>query len=315
MGCWHGTCGVSNLPIHHGDKVMTLVIKVPLPRKIENQSGACYANEFAAPVTLAFEAEYDDYGLVENVKENIITEKIKEIFKREGLESLKDILRKIERDEYYVEEGHGEGTAFGLWMCHKHVWDSLTKDPELRSGWREEHPYYHFREAFGEWFDLVKAYKVAEDAYFEDIRKGRPANETPADTIKREPCKSYFDLKHKIEQNPFNDCTGAGYGSGRVAVRKYGEMLKDLIAEGRAKDDADVVALVDAMCELKAMHIAMESLRKIWFPQSGKGSQSSPYGWYKKLWDASERVVKQYDKVLCEENVMDDDHDIYKYWD
>lgn len=313
MGCWHGTCGVSNLPIHHGDKVMALVIKVPLPKKIEHQSGSSYANAFAAPITLAFEAEYNDYGMVEKIKKGIVTEGVLKTFE---VKDLTKLLKKMERDEYYWEkEGQGFGTAYGLWMCHKHVWDSLTKDPELRSGWRDEHPYHHYRDAFDEWYEAVKAYKVAEEAYYEDLRGDRDPRETPADRIKREPCKTYFDLKHKIEQNPFNDCTGAGYGSGRVAVRTYGEMLKDLIAEGKAKDDPDVVALVNAMCELKAMHCAMESLRKIWFPQSGKGSQSSAFGWYKKLWDASERVVKQYDKVLCEENLMDEDHDIYKYWD
>ena len=313
MGCWNGTCGVSNLPIHHGDKVMALIIKVPLPKKIDNQSGACYANEFAAPVTLAFEGVYNDYGMVEKIKTNLITDSIIKDF---GVTDLYKLLKNIERDEQYSSDPYSKNAAYGLWMCHKHVWDVLTRDPELKSGWEKTHPYHYYLDAFKEWYELTKKYEPVEKAYFLDLKdRVKNKEENIDETMKREVVRHYFDLKNAIEQNSFNECTGAGHGSSRIDVGGIADVLQGMIESGKDSNDPEIMTVVNAMCELKAMHIAMENLRKIWFPQSGKGSQSNAYAWHKKLIDCSVAIMEDYGERVNEDGWdPDEDYDVYKDW-
>ena len=61
MGCWNKTCGLTNLPIFHGEEVYVFPI-------IENDDGdsLCYSTALWKPVLTPFIAEYNDYGDGEN---------------------------------------------------------------------------------------------------------------------------------------------------------------------------------------------------------------------------------------------------------
>lgn len=75
MGCWNGTCCVTNLPIFCGDPVIGLLL-FHLPNK--NSEGTIVSN-IASP--FYFEGEYNDYGAIEaehGVALPLIMEKIKE---------------------------------------------------------------------------------------------------------------------------------------------------------------------------------------------------------------------------------------------
>jgi hypothetical protein len=57
MGCWNKTCGLSNLPIHAGEKAYVFVLEPEL-----HQDSHCYATHLYRPCLLPFETEYNDYG-------------------------------------------------------------------------------------------------------------------------------------------------------------------------------------------------------------------------------------------------------------
>ena len=62
MGCWNETCGFSQQSIGAGEKVYAfLILSGP-------QSKSVYANGSAEPMSFPLEAEYNDYGTIENVK-------------------------------------------------------------------------------------------------------------------------------------------------------------------------------------------------------------------------------------------------------
>lgn len=58
MGCWNGTCLVSNLPIYAGDEVVFFVLK--RKRYVKNvDDGHRYTDDLYEPVTYPVEGEYD----------------------------------------------------------------------------------------------------------------------------------------------------------------------------------------------------------------------------------------------------------------
>lgn len=113
MGCWEGTCMVSQLPIFEGDKVA--VIPILRQKDIEHRlkHSIFYSDDLYRPVPTVLYGEYDSYGLIDNitgsteqfmaiVKEILIKEvpdmeeKIKEL-------DVQETLRFIERSRYTNE--------------------------------------------------------------------------------------------------------------------------------------------------------------------------------------------------------------------
>lgn len=96
MGCWNGTCGLTNLPIVHGDEMYVF----PIVESYRNSF--CYSTALYRPSVLPFRAEYDDYGsgekcggvglelLMEGIKHNLVEMEVGEnqyhdiAVKREG---------------------------------------------------------------------------------------------------------------------------------------------------------------------------------------------------------------------------------------
>lgn len=63
MGCWNKTCGLTQLPIYAGDKVITfIIIEAPYA---ENLTSPCYENSFWNVIPLPIYGEYNDYGWME----------------------------------------------------------------------------------------------------------------------------------------------------------------------------------------------------------------------------------------------------------
>ncbi len=129
MGCWNGTCGITNLPIRGGDKIAAFLIAVPLKRE-GDFSGFCYAGQ---PLTLPFFGTYNDYGGIENVKESFVTKEIMTHFKRE--ESFEGFINdQVERDKLKIGDDYFN-YGVGLWMVHRDIYDKLCKiDPVSYGG-------------------------------------------------------------------------------------------------------------------------------------------------------------------------------------
>lgn len=74
MGCYNGTCGISNLPIHAGNPIYLLLMisNGDWTQSIAGQ--AYYPDDLYKPIGFPIEGEYDDYGGIENVKQNQLNE-------------------------------------------------------------------------------------------------------------------------------------------------------------------------------------------------------------------------------------------------
>jgi hypothetical protein len=57
MGCWNKTCGLSNLPILHGERTYVFVME-----QVNSVGDHCYSTHLYRPVLLPFESTYNDYG-------------------------------------------------------------------------------------------------------------------------------------------------------------------------------------------------------------------------------------------------------------
>lgn len=77
MGCWNETCGFSQQSINYGDKIYAFII-------INNSSPykSVYANGISLPMAFPIEAEYNDYGSIENPKINYATESTIALFNK-----------------------------------------------------------------------------------------------------------------------------------------------------------------------------------------------------------------------------------------
>ena len=69
MGCWNATCGLTQLPILHGEKVLLYILK-PTDHR---EQGRCYPDELFKPYFLPIKGQYNDYGGIEKVEKNIVS--------------------------------------------------------------------------------------------------------------------------------------------------------------------------------------------------------------------------------------------------
>lgn len=64
MGCWNGTCGISQLPIFDGEEVVAILIE-----KFSNAgklTASCGCTDRYTPVSFPIIGKYDDYGCIKN---------------------------------------------------------------------------------------------------------------------------------------------------------------------------------------------------------------------------------------------------------
>mgnify|MGYP004673777473 CR=1 FL=1 len=74
MGSWNETCMLSHLQIMQGDAVKAIILVNN--NENANESTQIYYNESYSPLTLPIDAEYNDYGSVENEKIPEYTDKL-----------------------------------------------------------------------------------------------------------------------------------------------------------------------------------------------------------------------------------------------
>jgi len=118
MGCWNATCGLSQLPIHHGDHVVGFLLEGRgNSGRNEGHLGAggyCYSTDLFAPLFIPVFGKYDDYGSIEDIKGSKILvdffnkEKTFKLVPDRGDEAVKkpetakEFIRYVERGQYGI---------------------------------------------------------------------------------------------------------------------------------------------------------------------------------------------------------------------
>lgn len=85
MGCWNETCGITQMPIEGGDKVRMFLI---VETEHWHDGGVLhYSTDLWKPFGLPLKGTYDEYGGIENIEEDALSDLL--------LESLKDIIVEV----------------------------------------------------------------------------------------------------------------------------------------------------------------------------------------------------------------------------
>lgn len=122
MGCWNGTCAISNLHITAGTPVAVFMLL-----KVKGENSFCYGNALYDVCPIPFYGEYNDYGGVEECHGfglNIVVEALrKRLYKfGEGPNSVHDI--EVNKDNFDVEMMFEADHEDRLGIDEPQRWDS-----------------------------------------------------------------------------------------------------------------------------------------------------------------------------------------------
>ncbi len=307
MGCWNGTCMISNLPIISGEDVKLVLLYRPYETLKELKSSAyCYPNGIFHVGAFALDAKYNDYGNVEDIVEDLnfkLVEKyFKEKYKKIRVEkkelsefNLYDILGGIERGSLHV---FSEGDVYRKEMAQKAM--KAYKDmPDALEHWKEmanmdispqwRIPTYNMVMIRADvWNNICKEHKTeyykddedrkTKDDYYQTAqewvdKRFRKYEEAQADSL-----ASMF----LIYDNPLNM---GGYAGGNFMFMYdlYYPALKN-----------NIKFFKKAFTEFMLIDSFLGATRKGWMVVSGAGSQSAAWESYQLLNKIVEEVcVKQ----------------------
>ena len=148
MGCWNETCGLTQMPIEGGDPVrLFLLVQDSHPRTKED----CmmhYSTDMWRPFGLPLKGTYDEYGRIENIEEDVLSDFLLESLKEIIVEvptRMGDVFKREELDwttaiEFLTDEGLRVTDPFHHSHITKRLNEILAKVKELvpnlpENGW------------------------------------------------------------------------------------------------------------------------------------------------------------------------------------
>ena len=330
MGCWNGTCSVSNLAITAGTKVKVIVIKnnVDFP----DATAFVYDGGYAAPMSFCIDASYNDYGSVEDIVDNKAMQLFRDWFITElGKGNIKiqadshsnfdpanpkdtDIFEVLERG--YVEykstyfswnketETGGNKEAWvnlGFSMIHGDIFETVqasmfkSSDYELKDftleSLKTECTY-----AVEDFF-LQETEDLTEDEIDTELDKLNELEET--EEVKEQKLKLLRSLGKlwKTGSNGWDaDCRKLGDWSNIVRVLSGSEgasmkMFRYYFRELKSIIEDEKEDTVQMIMDIISVIKMMNSLRVAWSSQTGAGSQSFDEDAYLGLAEGIKKVV------------------------
>jgi hypothetical protein len=265
MGCWNGTCGISQMSINAGDPVKVIMIQNQI--YVGEAAGYCYPTGNALPISFAFDAVYDDYGSFEDMNNGLGFKLFEEYFNhqlnvRDGIRitadafgdkhlgipehdhsnlTSKQIIGLIERDRVLTKDAYGDkdGVLMGFMFIHKDIYDSVIRTNQ----------HIH---------DMCSKELTERSTSWRYEYNGH----------------SVFNSMSNVNTHAF-------------------EYYFELYSQNQ--DQYDLSEFAELMSEFVSITKAMDMLRKSWGGQSGKGSQSCDFEYTKRLIDGMQRLIKRYE--------------------
>jgi len=304
MGCWNGTCGLTNLPIHDGEEMYVFPV---LENDLSSYRSHCYSSALYKPMLTPFVSVYNDYGagekssgialdiIMESIQENLVELEIGKntyhdiAVKKEGF-TVDTFFEAAHEDRLFVQ-GYGKKSAVYFTMVRKDIVDNM----------------------FNLWkFDMYMGEGKASnpaDCYERDVTYAKQAEYIPEfiDTIKRtiedadDEISRYYvpssirDISNKIPMLKYLCYSFDSSEHWRLTQIEH--KLVKFITEGRI-DDAIELARIQLLGTM--VNRMMESTRKIWLPVMHQGSQSQSYDTYKFLNQLTSDVIAEREKLYEE---------------
>lgn len=132
MGCWNGTCAVTQLPILAGEKIrLYLLKKTKYVHFHEMGSGVCHSNALFTPYALPLIGVYDDYGSITKIENETLGENIVSIINTENKVKFKTIYEVLsavhENHRETPLEGNPNLLGYGFMLVHEFVFQEAIK--------------------------------------------------------------------------------------------------------------------------------------------------------------------------------------------
>lgn len=288
MGCFNGTCGVSNLPIHVGNKIYLFLLR---SSGAETQSIACQSYEpddLYKPLGFPIECEYNDYGSIENIIPNSVNERyFKEQFK------------------YYQRNNSGDYEPY-VWLSFERFCEDVIRDGiwievldwDYASMYKEERPKQILQMVR---LEYMMVHKPLYDRLLMSMANRIPYNKT-------ETFGTYLQrqVESRLQKHEQGEMSSAEIGLSNLlsfytlysgCFDKSMNYFANVYMTTKAKD------IVESLRDFMLWRYAMMYMRKGYHCFSGLGSQSSDYELhkiiaefvletYKNRQENSERVVE-----------------------
>lgn len=301
MGCWNGTCGITQLPILAGDDVVLFFIGQP--KTDESVAGGfCYSTGMWAPMSLPFYGKYSDYGTVQDIPDDWHARYFLDILRDHVVEREQgknpyhqqavtvadltdmDTVQKLIRSgrircrcAELLRDRAGQSHLVGFMMVHRYAFDFMT---EKVVSWRGAMTLADVTEKGRAFYEAA----VAAASPHDDLC-GFPIS-----------MRLRFSAPERAN-NPFcslYDFATDGFSGYAVAfgIREHVDHLMEMAWAGVSIEQAG--HLIDLIARFYMVAANMLPLRRSWAPQGGAGSQSTEM---KMARDLAERTIAHID--LC----------------
>lgn len=307
MGCWNETCSISNLPILCGDKVKLVFLRQGMNKNgTLGVSGYTYPTDVLEPIFFPISGEYNDYGTIDEIKEDWNSKLILSYFKDmcgdtitiDGDMVIKywtliDVICGIERGGCYgnaityINKKNNTVTKLdhSFVIIREDIWDScvligangeFTNPLRNKENWADESLRYTVKGDI--WAD------GSFDIYINHLRV--LANDTINGLYSYIPCNIFiFD------------------GNNSTYLSSY---LYRAFCQENLLDDVLIADFKKQWFEFKMINRSLSSLRKGWMIQPGAGSQHSDWAQHKAL---AETIIKICDKGTFDDTEYEEDDD------
>jgi hypothetical protein len=327
MGCWNGTCGLSGLPILHGDEIYVFPI-------VENSSDSfCYASALYRANAMPFQAVYNDYGggeqcsgpgldiVISGIAEQLVELEMGEHqyhdieVKREGFDANKffDAVhegRLLFKNPMRVYEGNSEHVNVYFTMIRKDVidrlWNEWTFDQWKGSAGTvpegfESDQYYVKNVTYARLAELIPDYMDTMTNKFpgrDKILEGLTGEDLAImeDFLRRD---LFFQIRDDhLLTDIFKHAFGSGYAGGGFA--KIGKSKEEIIGAYFDDRNEEATALLREVMVTSMVNSFMEHTRKVWLPSMHQGSQSECLDEYRLMNKITDDIIAQREAKFAE---------------
>jgi hypothetical protein len=276
MGCWNGTCGITQLPILSGEKVRLILIARVM------QSDCLYY-----PVTIPIPGTYDDYGGVMFGDDDPVVktclDRIKNFVTPTDQGDLQGLLRKEDDTAPYITDlMTREKVRPGIFMIREGVYQALVDafySPDL--DWDRYYPKPDYRE---------EARKLANQIV--EWSREAASEIVPLSDVRLR----LISVLHPFSEEGLNKLVQA-WGFLPVMVRHGVGALERSLSELALKRDVteeDLLPVLYAIADVIVLNHMLGMLRIGLVPQAGAGSQSIATNMHRHL---ARTILKEIDVI------------------
>jgi len=329
MGSFNETCGISQLPISYGDKVRVFILADTSKLHYrQGNGGYCNSDDRWTPYGLSFVGKYNDYGSVEKVKNtytskllfNNIISNIDQNYNEEECCPLDltdpnlgwtDIVDSISQEEIKMKN-----CTLGVMFVLEDIYQAMISMNKIivcrdKGGWAYEKLNNFLDLDMGNYLNKIKDDVARKRDLEEKIAKLEKEGNSTAIEI--------LELKIKVDQaleemiddySSIIESTINNYKSRHFLL--YKKALMDLIGSGKYLNDKNIQLICSQLKEHVQFCQSLDSLRKGWMPQFGKGSQDCNYEAHLILTSAINNFCNKKNKEYDEEGGIYSEYEFSK---